>query len=55
VPSGVAASVPRPRVGHGDDGGFTGANLERPALQRLIAGIEARQIDCVLVYKVDRL
>jgi DNA invertase Pin-like site-specific DNA recombinase len=38
-----------------DDGGYTGANLERPALQRLLADIEAGGIDCVMVYKVDRL
>jgi site-specific DNA recombinase len=38
-----------------DDGGFTGANLERPAMQRLLQDIGAGQIDCVLVYKVDRL
>jgi len=38
-----------------DDGGFTGANLERPAFQRLLADIEARKIDVVVVYKVDRL
>jgi DNA invertase Pin-like site-specific DNA recombinase len=38
-----------------DDGGYTGANLERPALRRLLADIEAGTIDCVLVYKVDRL
>lgn len=38
-----------------DDGGYTGANLERPALQRLLADIEASRIDCVVVYKVDRL
>jgi site-specific DNA recombinase len=38
-----------------DDGGFTGANLERPALRKLLADIEAGRIDCVLVYKVDRL
>jgi site-specific DNA recombinase len=40
---------------HYDDGGFTGGNLDRPALQQLLEDIEARQIDCVLVYKVDRL
>jgi DNA invertase Pin-like site-specific DNA recombinase len=40
---------------HYDDGGYTGANLERPALRRLLADIEAGAIDCVLVYKVDRL
>ena len=38
-----------------DDGGFTGGNLERPALRRLLADIEAGKIDCVVVYKVDRL
>ena len=40
---------------HYDDGGYTGANLERPALRKLLADIEADRIDCVLVYKVDRL
>ena len=38
-----------------DDGGFTGGNMERPALKRLFADIEAGDIDCVVVYKVDRL
>jgi len=38
-----------------DDGGFTGGNMERPALKRLLASVEARQVDCVVVYKVDRL
>jgi site-specific DNA recombinase len=38
-----------------DDGGFTGANLERPALQRLLVDIEASKIDIVVVYKIDRL
>ncbi|MEN6533119.1 MAG: recombinase family protein [Bryobacteraceae bacterium] len=38
-----------------DDGGFTGANLDRPALQRLLADIQAGGIDCVVIYKVDRL
>ena len=38
-----------------DDGGFTGSNMERPALQPLLADIEAGEIDCVIVYKVDRL
>jgi site-specific DNA recombinase len=38
-----------------DDGGYTGANLERPALRKLLADIEAGRIDWVLVYKVDRL
>src|SRR5438105_6244286 len=38
-----------------DDGGFTGAHMERPALGRLMADIENQKIDCVVVYKVDRL
>jgi len=38
-----------------DDGGFTGANLERPSFQRLVTDIEAGGIDVVVVYKVDRL
>src|SRR5208282_3843714 len=38
-----------------DDGGFTGGNMDRPALQRLIADIQAGKIDCTIVYKVDRL
>jgi DNA invertase Pin-like site-specific DNA recombinase len=40
---------------HYDDGGYTGANLERPALRKLLADIAGGKIDCVLVYKVDRL
>lgn len=38
-----------------DDGGFSGGNMERPALKRLLAAVESRAIDCVVVYKVDRL
>ena len=38
-----------------DDGGFSGGSMERPALARLIADIEAGKVDCVVVYKVDRL
>lgn len=38
-----------------DDGGFTGANIERPALQKLLNDIKAGKINCVVVYKVDRL
>ena len=38
-----------------DDGGFTGANMERPALTRLMLAVEAGELDCVVVYKVDRL
>jgi len=37
------------------DGGYTGANMERPALKRLFEDIEAGRVDCVVVYKVDRL
>jgi DNA invertase Pin-like site-specific DNA recombinase len=38
-----------------DDGGFSGGNVVRPALQHLIADIRAGRIDIVVVYKVDRL
>jgi site-specific DNA recombinase len=38
-----------------DDGGFTGANLERPAFQNLMQDIEQGKIDIVVTYKVDRL
>jgi DNA invertase Pin-like site-specific DNA recombinase len=38
-----------------DDGGFSGGTMQRPALKRLIADIEAGQVDVVVVYKVDRL
>src|SRR5579884_3165723 len=38
-----------------DDGGFTGSNMERPAMRKLVQDVEARRIDCVVVYKVDRL
>ena len=38
-----------------DDGGYTGANLDRPALERLLADIEAGLIDCLIVNRVDRL
>ena len=38
-----------------DDGGFSGGNLDRPALKRLLADIEAGLIDVVVVYKIDRL
>ncbi len=38
-----------------DDGGFSGGSMIRPALQRLLIDIENRKIDCVVVYKVDRL
>lgn len=38
-----------------DDGGFTGANMDRPALRRLLADVQAKKVDCIVVYKVDRL
>jgi site-specific DNA recombinase len=38
-----------------DDGGFSGGTLERPALKRLLADIEAGAVDIVVVYKIDRL
>jgi site-specific DNA recombinase len=38
-----------------DDGGISGATLERPALKRLLTDIEADRVDAVVVYKVDRL
>jgi DNA invertase Pin-like site-specific DNA recombinase len=40
---------------HYDDGGFSGGTLERPALKRLVADIEAHRVDIVVVYKIDRL
>src|SRR5207244_10103791 len=40
---------------HYDDGGFSGATLDRPALQRLLDEVDARRVDCMIVYKVDRL
>ncbi len=38
-----------------NDYGFTGANMDRPALKQLIADIKEKKLDCVVVYKVDRL
>ena len=40
---------------HYDDGAFSGASLERPALQKLLAEVRASKIDIIVVYKVDRL
>lgn len=40
---------------HYDDGGYTGGNMDRPALQELLEDIRAKKIDVVIVYKVDRL
>ena len=43
-------------VGDGyDDGGYSGGNMDRPALRRLMVDIEAGKIDTVVVYKIDRL
>ena len=38
-----------------DDGGFSGGSMERPALQKLLDDVQARRIDVIVVYKVDRL
>ena len=38
-----------------DDGGFSGATMDRPALQRLLADIAAGRVDTIVVYKIDRL
>jgi site-specific DNA recombinase len=38
-----------------DDGGFSGGDMNRPALERLLTDIRAGAVDCVVVYKVDRL
>ena len=38
-----------------DDGGFSGGSMDRPALQKLLIDLQARRIDVIVVYKVDRL
>src|SRR5436309_1179605 len=38
-----------------DDGGFSGGNLQRPGLQRLLADVRAGRVDVIVTYKVDRL
>src|SRR5258707_14933376 len=38
-----------------DDGGFTGGNLDRPAVRRVLADIEQGRVDAVITYKVERL
>src|SRR5213596_1270156 len=38
-----------------DDGGFSGATMDRPALQQLLADIAAGRVDTIVVYKIDRL
>ena len=44
-----------PVVDDYDDGGFSGGNMDRPALKRLLADIDAGKVDIVVVYKIDRL
>jgi site-specific DNA recombinase len=38
-----------------DDGGYSGGNIERPALKQLLADIDQKKVNVVVVYKVDRL
>src|SRR5204862_2782463 len=38
-----------------DDGGFSGGNLQRPGLQRLLTDVRAGRVDVIVTYKVDRL
>lgn len=38
-----------------DDGGYTGGNMDRPALKRLLQDVAEGRVDCIVVYKVDRL
>src|SRR6058998_2949282 len=38
-----------------DDGGFSGARMDRPALQRLLADLTTGRVDTIVVYKIDRL
>lgn len=40
---------------HYDDGGFSGGNMKRPALEKLLADIKAGKVDMIVVYKIDRL
>jgi site-specific DNA recombinase len=40
---------------HYDDGGFSNGSMDRPALQKLLVDVQARRIDVIVVYKVDRL
>ena len=45
----------QPLKTHYDDGGYSGGNMDRPALKQLLDDIEAGQVNVVVVYKVDRL
>ena len=38
-----------------DDGGYSGGNMERPALARLLQDVQNDKVDCIVVYKIDRL
>src|ERR1700709_103682 len=38
-----------------DDGGFSGGNMQRPAMKRLMADVAAGKVDIILLYKIDRL
>ena len=38
-----------------DDGGYSGATIDRPAFQRLLRDVEAGKVDVIAVYKIDRL
>jgi site-specific DNA recombinase len=38
-----------------DDGGYTGANMDRPALKRLLEAVKTGEVNCIVFYKVDRL
>src|ERR1700741_3345753 len=45
----------KPLSQHYDDPAYSGGNLDRPALKKLLSDIEAGKIDVVVVYKIDRL
>lgn len=38
-----------------DDGAYSGGNTDRPAFQRLLKDIKDKKVDCVVVYKADRI
>ena len=40
---------------HYDDGGFSGGNMNRPSLKRLLQDVEAGKVNMIVVYKIDRL
>src|SRR5689334_573405 len=40
---------------HYDDGGFSGGNMDRPGLAKLLADVDSGKVDIIVVYKVDRL